>query len=228
MKQKDLTKHTIFRTVFLIYSLALCLCFNPKAQGEETGLQSDSEQQMLFCKPLHEVASLGAPTTGSLVEGSVGSLYVGRRHRFHCHSPGLTSGFLGPQETTKPLNLKDQPGVFPAPLAGEAFITFEFYCQDASPPVVPVIIRPDGTVYQGLVMSALNSPQILVVSSPAQTGIYTLFVLAHLNDSLSSYVTVNASINTQPQNNTTFHLKSFEPNEKKPELMSAEFIYINL
>lgn len=165
-------------------------------------------------------------TTGSLVEGSVGSIHKGCRHRFHCHSTSPTNGFLGPQEIVKSVSLKDQPGVFPAPLMGAANITFNFCCQDAQASVTPVVVRPDGTVFQGLPMTAHNSPQTLEVSSPAQTGIYTLFVLSHQKEAPSIHVKVDASISTQSHSNKSFEIKSFDLNDKDADLFSAEFVYV--
>lgn len=199
--------------------------FSSELSSQKETMQHSSLDQTELSQPsLFEVASLGAATTGSLVEGSIGSIHKGCRHRFYCHSTELT-GFLGPKTTTKPLALKDQPGVFPAPLIGAASVTFNFKCQDANAAVTPIVVRPDGTVFQGLSMTSLNSPQTLVISSPAQTGIYTLFVLANQKEALDTHVTVNASISTQPQNDMTFHLKSFEGGDKNAELISAEFVY---
>lgn len=192
---------------------------------QEEKQQVSLKMQTFFSKPLHEVATLGAPTTGSLVEGSVGSIPKGCRHRFHCHSTGPSTTFLGPEEVARPITLKDQPGIFPAPMVGAASISFQFHCQDAKSSSIPVVIRPDGTVYQGLAMTKHNSPQTLVISSPAQTGIYTLFVLTHHQDSPSTIISVDASISTQPQNNVSLKLKPFEANEKETDLLSAEFIY---
>lgn len=219
MKQKIL-----FRHFFLTYLISLGLSSTLSSQ-EGMEQQISLKKQRFSSKPLYEVASLGAPTAGSLVEGSVGSIHKGCRHRFYCYSTIPPTGFLGPQEAAKPASLKDQPGVFPAPLVGAASVTFQFHCQDAKASITPVVIRPDGKLYQGLVMTSLNSPQTLVISSPAQMGIYTLFVLAQQKDSLGTHVTVDASISTQPQNNTTFFLKSFEPSDKEAELISAEFVY---
>lgn len=178
----------------------------------------------LTSTPWQEVAVLGAPTTGSLVEGSIGAIHKGCRHRFYCHSTGPTAGFLGPQTIAKPVSLKDQPGVFPAPLMGAATIAFNFCCQE-SHFVTPIVVRPDGTVFKGLPMTSLNSPQTLVISSPAQTGIYTLFILPHEKHSIGTLITVEASINTQPENKQFFYLKSFESNDKDLDLISAEFVY---
>lgn len=180
----------------------------------------------LSSKPLHQVASLGASTTGPLVEGSTGAIHKGCRHRFYCHSTGPTEGFLGPQALVEPISLKDQPGVFPAPLMGAAAVTFHFSCQDSDTCVTPIVVRPDGTVFPGLPLTSKHSSQTVVITSPAQTGIYTLFVLPHQKDSLDAHIIVDASISTQPNNNKTFQLKSFKPNDKDADLISAEFIYI--
>ena len=177
-------------------------------------------------KPIYDVSVLGAPATGSLVEGVVGSIQKGCRHRFYCHSSLPTQGFLGPQVIAEPLTLKDQPGVFPAPLMGPAALTFCFDCGQTKTPYTPIIVRPDGTVFYGLPMTANNSPQTLIIASPAQTGIYTLFILAHQKENHAADATVEVSISTQPAEGKTFQLKSFETHEEHPELISAEFIYL--
>jgi hypothetical protein len=174
--------------------------------------------------PLHEVATLGAPTTRASIEGIVGSM-KGCRHRFYCHSVGQTFGFLGPHTTAKPLSVKNQPGIFPAPLMGPASLTFSFNCHHSTACLTPIVVKPDGTVFHGLPLKMSNSPQSLVISSPAQTGIYTLFVLANQKDSQGVQVSVEASINTQPQQHKSFFLKSFELNPENSDLISAEFIY---
>lgn len=178
-----------------------------------------------FSRPPQEVATLGAPTSGSLVEGAIGSIRKGSRHRFFCHSSRPDPGFLGVQESSNRLILKDQPGVFPAPILGAASITFEFHSQESTGSIVPVIVRPDGTIYQGLPMNRSNSPQTLVVSSPAQTGIYTLLTLSHSSDALKAPISVKASISTQPERSRTLLLRPLEKENPQPELISAEFIY---
>lgn len=180
---------------------------------------------LLFSKSLYEVATLGAATTGSLLEGCVGSSRKNQGQKFYCNT-NQTTGFIGPQETMKSVGLHDQPGVFPAPVIGSASVTFQFHCHDANDLFLPVVVRPDGTIYQGLPMTALNSPQTLVISSPAQTGIYTLFVLALEEDSLGKQVIVDASISTKPHRKTSFNLKSFDHSSQDTELISAEFLYI--
>lgn len=108
---------------------------------------------------------------------------------------------------------------------GPGSVTFLFSCQKADASVTPVIVKPDGTICHGLPMTSLDSPQALEMSSPAQTGIYTLFVLAQQKNAFSSHVTVNATISTQPQDHQIFHLKPFDSGDQDAELISAEFIY---
>jgi hypothetical protein len=192
----------------------------------------DGQRSIFFLKefpsssttPLHEVATLGAPTTGAVIEGIVGSM-KGCRRRFYCHSAYQTLGFLGPHTTAKPLSIKNQPGIFPAPLMGPASLTFNFHCPHSTASLTPIVVRPDGTIFHGLSLTKLNSPQSLVISSPAQTGIYTLFVLANQKDSHGVQVTVDAAVSTQPQQNKIFFLKSFELDPENLDLISAEFIY---
>lgn len=217
MKQKILFRN-------LVLACLVSLSLSSKLSSQEIK-QFSLKKQKISSTPLYEVESMGAPITGSLVEGSVGSINKGCRHRFYCHSVD-PAGFLGPQEAAKPVSLKDQPGVFPAPVVGAASLTFQFHCQNSKASVIPVVIRPDGKSYQGLPMTSFTSPQTLVISSPAQTGIYTLFVLAKQKEALGTNVTVDASISTQPQNHATFSLKSFKPDAKEDDLISAEFIYI--
>lgn len=203
---------------FLILSLGL-------ESGENKSYSSPSLQNLQ--QPHFEVSSLGAPVTGSLIEGKVGCLNKGSRQRFYCHSAIPPEGFLGPQGISEPVRLRDQPGIFPAPVRGPASVTFTFDCQDSNASVTPVIVRPDGTVFCGAPMSQKNSPQTIVISSPAQTGIYTLFAPSRDQDSSPSSLLVNASVSTQPQNNTSFVLNSFSKNSEKPEEHSVDFIYIN-
>lgn len=222
MQIRDILLH-IFRITFLIG-----LSLGTPGWSLEGGVQETfrKESRLLTEKSFQEVASLGAPTTGPLLEGNVGAIRKGYRHQFYCHSPGPTIGFLGPQSIVKPVSVKDQPGVFPAPLMGAASITFRFHCQDSQAWIIPLVVRPDGTVFRGFPMNALHSPQTLVISSPAQTGIYTLFALSHGQSFPSTYVTVETSISTQPHYSKTLSLKTFGPNEKDVEKISAEWIYI--
>ena len=173
------------------------------------------EASHLSSKPLYDVSVLGAPATGALVEGVVGSIQKGCRHRFFCHSSSPAQGFLGPQTIAEPLSIKDQPGVFPAPLMGPAALTFCFNCDLASAPFTPIIVRPDGTIFYGQPMTSENSPQTLVIASPAQTGIYTIFILAHQKEKPTQAV-VDASVSTQPQERKTFHLQSLASGETNP------------
>jgi hypothetical protein len=217
-------QHYFSRSISLFLGINLSL-FSQGIAAQQASFFSQEEEHPITSKPLQEVATLGAATTGVLVEGIVGSMYKGCRHRFYCHSASPKQGFLGSEASARPLSIKDQPGIFPAPLMGPASLTFSFSCQAPHASLTPIIVRPDGTVFQGLPMTTLNSPQTLVISSPAQTGIYTLFVLAHQKDSQGTQVTVEATISTQPQQNKTFQLKSFEPIEEDSRLISAEFVY---
>ncbi len=219
------------RQRLLILNLTLCfligLGYSSSLLAQEPVPYSSQKESFLTSKPTHEVATLGASTTGSLVEGSLGSIHKGHRHRFYSHSPVSALGFLGPHTIAKPLSLKDQPGVFPAPLMGPASLTFTFHCQNESQaPLTPIVVRPDGTIYQGFPMTTSHSPQSLVISSPAQTGIYTVFVLAHQNVFDDIPIQVNASISTQPQHDKTLYLKTLGSSNKNAEFMSAEFVYI--
>lgn len=207
-------------------SFLCCLGFSLGLWAQEGMMQNSSLTPVeLPLKPKFEVASFGASTTGFLVEGSVGAVRKGSRHRFYSHSNGPGSGFLGPQMISKSVSLKNQPGIFPAPLMGAASVSFAFHCDDSNACVTPIVVRPDGTVFHGLSMTAENSPQTLVISSPAQTGIYTLFILANRQEALDTYVNVNAAISTQPQSEKSFSLKTFNPKEKDADLISAEFVY---
>lgn len=183
------------------------------------------EEPPVSSKPLFDVAVLGAPATGALVEGVVGSIQKGCRHRFYCQTSSPAQGFLGPRTIAEPLSIKDQPGVFPAPLMGPAALTFSFKSRAAQAPFTPIIIRPDGAVVYGQPMTAVNSPQTLVIASPAQTGIYTLIILAHQKDSEPARATVEASVSTQPKEAAAFPLNSFDA-KSDSDLVSAEFIYI--
>jgi hypothetical protein len=214
---KNLELHFL-HAVLISFSL-----FSQKIEAHSSSLII--EEGHLSSKPLQEVAAIGAPVTGSLVEGMVGSIKKGCRHRFYCHSASPQQGFIGPQAIAKPLSIKDQPGVFPAPLMGPASLTFNFSCQNRDLFLTPIVVKPDGTIFQGLPMTMGNSPQTLVISSPAQTGIYTLFVLAHQKGTQGAEVTVDATISTQPQENQTFHLRPFDLNSQDASLISAEFVY---
>lgn len=171
--------------------------------------------------PLYNVSVIGAPTTGPLIDGVVGSIQKGSRHRFYSHSSS-SQGFLGAKSNAEPLSIKDQPGVFPAPIMGPAAISFCFKCTQDNSSFVPVIIRPDGTVIHGQEMSESNSHQTLIIASPAQTGIYTLFILP--NNQESTEALIEASISSLPQEKKSFYLHSFNA-QTENELISAEFIY---
>jgi hypothetical protein len=178
-------------------------------------------------KPTQEIAPLGAATTGSFVEGVIGASRKGHRHRFYCQSSGPKPGFLGPQAVAKPSSVKAQPGIFPAPVMGPASLTFTFSCQSENPHLTPVIVKPDGTLYQGAPLTGRDASQELIVASPAQTGIYTLFVLNHQDDSHNVQATVKVHTSVTPQEVETFSLKPFEGSDVHAEEISAEFIYIS-
>jgi len=212
------------RNFQLFFLIGLPICCYLWTQQQEVLIHPPRECS-LSSKPLYEVATLGAPTAGALLEASVGSLHQGNRHRFYYRSSIPPSGFLGAQRAIKPSSLKDQPGVFPATLMGSASLTFTFSSQTSHSLMTPLLVKPDGTVCRGLPMTKDNSPQTLVISSPAQTGIYTLFVLAHENDPYHAVIQVNASISTRPEQEKIFHLNTFAPNNKNVGLTSAEFTY---
>jgi hypothetical protein len=178
-------------------------------------------------KPTQEIASLGAATTGCFVEGVIGAPRKGRRHRFYCQSSGPKSGFLGPQTVAKPFSVKAQPGIFPAPLMGTASLTFTFSCDSENAYLTPVIVKPDGTIYQGAPLKGCKASQELVVTSPAQTGIYTFFVLSHGDSPHDVHTSVKVHTSVTPQQVETFSLKPFEGNEAHAEEICAEFIYLS-
>ena len=177
-------------------------------------------------KPIHEVATLGAATTGPMLEGVSGAINKGRRRHFDCFSANPKPGFLGPQTIAKHPRVKDQPGVFPAPLMGPASLTFAFSNQSKHHALTPVIVRPDGTAFHGLPLTPDDSSQTLVVSSPAQTGIYTLFVLGHQKYQSDAHAIVNVTTSTQTQQVNTFNLFPLDLSDNHYDQISAEFIYI--
>ncbi len=179
-------------------------------------------------KPLHEVATLGAATTGPLLEGVSGAINKGRHRHFDCYSANPKPGFLGPQTIAKHPRVKDQPGVFPAPLMGPASLTFTFSSQSKHCALTPVIVRPDGTAFHGLPLTPDDSSQTLAVSSPAQTGIYTLFVLGHQKNQSEAHAIVKVTTSTQTQQVNTFHLFPFDLSDNHSDEFSAEFIYTQI
>jgi hypothetical protein len=202
-----------------------CIIFAAVAFLELCGIKTQGFAQ--HHKPLqNEIEICGAPSTGPLVEGAVGSIHKGSRHRFFCHNTTASEGFIGFESTIEPLSLKTQPGVFPAPVMGLDSLTFRFHASQHSPLFTPLIIRPDGTVFYGQPMAEKNSPQTVVVAAPAQTGIYTLMIISNQYE-LAAHATVNATISTRPQEEITLSLKSFDPNEleETTDLICAEFIY---
>ncbi len=228
MKSWPIFKENLRLYFSLTLPIFLGMTVHLLSQG--TGIQAQTiahheEYHHLSANPLYEVATLGAPTTGSLIEGVVGSLNKGCRQRFYCHSSVPQEGFVGPQTSVKPLSIKDQPGVYPAPLMGPASLTFQFTCPNPDVCLTPIVVRPDGTIFKGLPMTAHASSQTLEISSPAQTGIYTLFVLANRKESQGAQVIVDAAVSTEPEQKTSFQIKSFEPSGEDETLISAEFVY---
>lgn len=187
---------------------------------------TDREEEHPSARPLYHVSVLGAPATGPLIDGVVGSVQKGCRHRFFCYSSAPAQGFLGPQAIAEPLSIRDQPGVFPAPIRGSAALTFCFNCSKSESSFTPLIVRPDGTKIHGQPMNAATSPQTIVIASPAQTGIYTLFILTHQKENQAAQAVVEASISTQPKEGQTLLLHSFDSIHPDSDLISAEFIYI--
>lgn len=213
--------------IFFLFSLF----FLPSSGSASTRQKADNTKSTSFntpssARPIQQIASIGSSTTGALVEGVVGPNQKKSPYLYYIQTPGPASGFLGPQDEVKPTHFRDRPGVSPAPLAGEASITFQFHCNEPGTCVIPAVVRPDGTVYQGLSMTSKNSPQTVIISSPAQTGIYTLFVIADEKTIPKSHATVQTSISTDPKNRTTLHLQTFDTSaDVTQELTSAEFIY---
>lgn len=176
-------------------------------------------------EPLYEVNAIGAPTTGVLVEGAAGAACKGVHHRFSCHTEGPKPGFLGPLAVAKPTSIRCQPGIFPAPIAGPASLTFTFTCLNNKNPMTPIVMRPDGTALKGFPMTLEDFPQTIVVSYPAQTGIYTLFILPHGIENQNVHAIVEVSKSTKPHRVNTYALKAFGRTNKDEDKISAEFIY---
>lgn len=191
----------------------------------------------------YEIATIGAPITGPLLEGSVGAKCGRLRNRFYSQNEGPTIGFVGQQTFKTPLVLKDQPGIFPAPLMGPASLNFVFSMteekgvySEVKQNVIPVLVKPDGTICKGSPLTAEDSPQTIMIPSPAQTGMYTLFVLPNLpnqenaQEGLKEHLShakihVTGMISTRPGENRNLELTAFSLEEKNLEGISAEFVY---
>ena len=177
----------------------------------------------------YEVSVLGAPTSGIAIQGAVGAIHKGNDLRFPCYSPGPTPGLVGPQIFSKLSGFKDQPGVFPAPLIGFDSLHFVFTSKEGNRDIIPVIIKPDGTIFKGSPMNCNHGPQMLVIPYPAQTGIYTIFALnqksVEKNDLIAGLVEVNVNTSTRTKKGKHFLLKPFSSNTKNAEFISAEYIY---
>ncbi len=183
------------------------------------------ETSSFLTQTTHQAASIGAPVTGSLIEGCIGSFKKSESH-YITHYDHTKNGFLGSSQGEKhAITVKDQPGVFPAALVGDSSIGFQFHIEDENEEIIPVIVRPDGTVYQGLAMHKDHSPQVLEIASPAQRGIYTLFVLGN-GKALAKNIIVEVAVKNQPKHNTSLQLQPFNPeNDQNHDLISAEFVY---
>lgn len=210
----------ITNLIVVIASASYCV-------GDVGTFEHKSEQSNpLVSTSVHEVASLGGATTGSLLEGVVGAVQKGCRHRFYCHSTLSDEAFVGLKtDVNKIVAIKDQPGVFPAPLAGPSSLTFTFKHEFGKSKLTPVIVRPDGTIFQGLPMNSFDSPQKIVISAPAQTGIYTLFVLSNEKDDINGEMMIQTTISNQPQKERSLRLRPFNPKSEHVEQTSAEFFY---
>jgi hypothetical protein len=164
-----------------------------------------------------KVSSIGAPTAGALIEGMVGSRDKSSQPCFSYQS--VKPGFVGPEIVSKPIKIRDQPGIFPAPALGPASISFAFYYSDSSP-LYPVIVQPDGSVING---EKIDFSSHIVIPSPAQLGIYSLFILAS-EPCNSQPVIVKIFTSTRPSEVQTIHIKPITQ-DSPLDLMSAEFIY---
>lgn len=207
-------------TSFLIGYLLLCLISQFNLVGAE---KIDNK--------IYDIAVFGSPTSGPLVEGAIGAIQKGYRHRFYCHSPGPSPGFIGAQTSTKVSSIKEQPGVFPAPLMGSDSLQFTFALSGSNDPVIPVIVKPDGTILKGYSMTHEQPPQVLSIPYPAQTGVYNFFVLnqninCEKNSAAeNSWVNVNVITNHQSRKGQNFSIKAFNANVESPEFICAEYIY---
>jgi hypothetical protein len=176
--------------------------------------------------PVHKVRAIGAPTAGGVMEGVVGAPYQQPHHRYSCRSAGPKPGFIGPDAAGKPTCVRDQPGVFPAPLLGPDSLSFTFISQShCASLVTPVVVRPDGTAFFGQSMRADDLPQRLEIPAPAQMGIYTLFVLPHDAESEPVSMAVEVASSEQPGLVETISLKSFVGGCDDSDLTCGEYTY---
>jgi hypothetical protein len=160
------------------------------------------------------------------MEGVVGAPYQQPHHRYSCRSAGPKPGFIGPDAAGKPTCVRDQPGVFPAPLLGPDSLSFTFISQShCAAFVTPVVVRPDGTAFFGQSMRADALPQTLEIPAPAQMGIYTLFVLPHDTESEPVAISVKVSSSEQRGLVETISLKSFIAGSDDSDLTCGEYIY---
>ncbi|MDP1880855.1 MAG: hypothetical protein Q8K60_07940 [Parachlamydiaceae bacterium] len=210
-----------FTSSFMIYILFLCLNFQLNIVCAE---KIDNK--------VYDIAVFGSPTSGPLIEGAIGAIQKGYRHRFYCHSSGPNPGFIGAQTSTKLSSIKEQPGVFPAPLMGSDSLQFTFALTASHDPVIPVIVKPDGTILKGYPMTYEHAPQVLSIPYPAQTGIYNFFVLnqninfeKNSSPSENPWINVNVITNHQSRKSQNFSIKTFNAQVESPEFICAEYIY---
>lgn len=179
-------------------------------------------------KPFYEIASLGAPTTRPIIKETVGAINKRSEKQIQPGTNGGYEGFSG-LSSTSIASLYQEAGLSPNHPNEPADIAFTFSCRDIKEPFTPIIVRPDGTILRGLPMTQEHSPQTLEISTPAQTGIYTLFVLAHEQHSPDSLVTINTKVSSDPLQNKAFQLGFFDPkNKTDSKIVSAEFLYTPL
>ncbi len=93
--------HPIISAISRLFALFYILFYGQK----ET-------QSPLLSESVYEIAIIGAPTSGFLVEGRIGSLKKANHCCFYSHSFDPTTAFLGPPEAAKSVRLKEQPGSF--------------------------------------------------------------------------------------------------------------------
>lgn len=197
------------------------------AFGLMPSLFAHPEDVSLSTRPIQHVTAIGAPTVGGLIEGIAGAPYRAPHHRYCCRSDGPKPGFIGPDVAGKPTCVRDQPGVFPAPIMGPDSLSFTFRSQDSHlSQVTPVVVRPDGIAIVGRPMQSGDASQTLEVPFPAQMGIYTLFILPHenANQPVSASVEVQSSVvEKRPR---IIPLQSFVSGGGDLDLICGEYIYL--
>lgn len=172
-----------------------------------------------------EITSFGAVMSNCAIEGTAGALHKDRPGRFYSRSVGgPTPGFLGIAERPSLSRFKDQPGVLPAPLIGSDSLNFTFTCAGSNLRFIPIVVKPDGTVFKGVSMESGNAPQVIRIPSPSQTGIYTVFLSDRSSDYPNGEVIVEARTSSRPKFSRSLILKPIGP-EYANDFTSGEFIY---